>query len=130
MWLDPGIVGEWLERFQTTISLGPIPGIFGAETIRLRNPEAFRSPVDLLAALPAIWRASVDGGVIQGETGGSGTAVVRIWADWRVPYFFDVHLQAWLAQGLELAGGNRASVSYQPPTDDCPYLHEYQLAWQ
>lgn len=130
MWLEPGIVGEWLKRFQSTISLGPIPGIFGAETIRLRNPDAFQSPADLLAALPAIWKGSVDGGVIQGEVVEPGMAMVRIWADWQVPYFFDIHLQAWLAQGLELAGGNRASVSYLPPSDGCPYLHGYRLTWQ
>ena len=130
MWLDPRLVGEWLTRFQETISLGPIPGIFGAETIRLRNPDAFRSPADLLAALPAIWGASVDGGVILGEICGPGAAVVRIWADWAVPYFFDVHLQAWLAQGLELTGVAHATVSHVPPGEGSLYLHEYRLAWQ
>ena len=129
MWLDPRLVGEWLTRFQESLSLGPIPGIFGAETIRLRNPDAFRSPADLLASLPAIWEASVDGGVIRGEIFEPGTGVVRIWADWPVPYFFEVHLQAWLAQGLELAGASRATVSYVPPGEGSLYLHEYRLAW-
>ena len=128
-WLDPGIVAECFAIFKRTGNLGRVPGALGAETFRARSPQAFQDPVELLGALPGFWRASTEGGVMETEVTGPGTGVVRLWALWKVPYFFEEHAPAWFTHGLKLAGAQAPVVRYVPPPEPGGYLHEYHLQW-
>jgi hypothetical protein len=128
-WLDANLASECMGRFMAAGKLGAVPGILGAETIRARNPEAFRTPAGLVAHLPEFWRGSVEGGVMEADLTGPTRAVVRLWAIWSVPYSFDQHLPAWMSHALRLAGATEAKVCYAPPSGACTYLHAFHLEW-
>ncbi len=82
-----------------------------------------------MEALPAFWRGSVEGGVVTAELTGAQSAVVRIWAVWPVPWFFECHVPAWFTHGLQIAGAHGAAVRHIPPADPAGTRHEYQLLW-
>lgn len=129
-WVDAGLAGECMNLFGKIGNLGGIPGTLGAETIRVRNPEAFRTPQAVVAALPEFWAGSIDGGVVEVETTGPQTAVVRLWAIWDVPlYSFDGHLPAWFTHALRLSGAQDPAVRYIPPPEGHAFLHTYHLDW-
>jgi hypothetical protein len=82
-----------------------------------------------MAALPGFWASSVEGGRMEGEPTGPQSAEVRIWAVWRVPYFFETHAPAWFTHGTKLTGAHGAAVRYIPPATADGYLHTYQILW-
>ncbi|BDU74316.1 hypothetical protein [Mesoterricola silvestris] len=128
-WIDADLVTECWLAFRRAGNLGPVPGALGAETIRVRHPGAFQGPEELVAALPGFWRGSVEGGVITAELTGPQSAVVRIWAAWPVPWFFQRHVPAWFTHGLQIAGAHGAAVRHIPPAEPGGTLHEYHLLW-
>ena len=128
-WIDAGLVTECWTLFRRAGNLGPVPGALGAETLRVRHPGAFQGPAELVEALPGFWRGSVEGGVITVELTSSQSAVVRIWAAWPVPWFFDHHVPAWFTHGLQIAGAHGAAVRHIPPPDPGGTLHAYHLLW-
>gem|GEM_PF-6681980 len=129
VWIDAGLVTECWKAFRRAGNLGPVPGALGAETIRVRHPAPFQGPASLVEALPGFWRGSVEGGVITAEMTSAQSAVVRIWAVWPVPWFFDRHVPAWFTHGLQIAGAHGAAVRHIPPADPAGTRHEYQLLW-
>lgn len=129
-WVDAALLAELMTLFTQAGDLGAVPATLGAETSRARFPEAFRTPETLVAALPRFWSASLDGGVLETEVTGPGSAAVRLWAIWDVPlYSFDGHLPAWFAHALRLSGAQNPSVRYLPPTGPDGFFHVYQLQW-
>lgn len=129
VWLDAGVVGECLGRFSEAGPLGTVPAVLGAESMRARQPEAYRSPADLIEALPRIWNGALEGGSLEITRIGPTRVAIRLWAHWPVPYFFDTHLPAWLSHSLLLAGAARPVVRHCPPTAPDLHLHGYEATW-
>lgn len=126
-WVDADLIAECLRHFTTKGSMGAVPAALGAETARLRSPETFRDPASLLGALPAMWAHAVEGGRLDVALEGQGSAEVRIWALWDVPFFFQHHLVAWLTHGLRLTGAQDPQVVCMPSD---PPLHAYRATWR
>ncbi|BDU78164.1 hypothetical protein [Mesoterricola sediminis] len=125
-WVDADLVAECLAHLAGVVTLGSIPSALGAETMRLRHPEAFQDPDALIGFLPRIWAHSVEGGRLDAHRTGPASAEVEVWADWAVPLFFDTHLPGWLGHAFRLAGAPGAAVE---ACAEPPCRHRYRLTW-
>lgn len=125
-WVDADLIAECLRHFVARAAMSSVPAALGAETARMRLPQAFQSPESLVAALPGMWANAVEGGRTDTRLTGPGSAEVDIWADWDVPFFFQHHLVDWLIYALRLTGAKDPQVVYGTPATS---LHAYRATW-